>query len=376
MIWALLACTRGPLPDSGDGDCTLALDGQHRSATSSLDGLELWLAGDPEPERAPVIALVLHGGLKADQAPPEQRLILPSGASVVQLHGDLPGDDLGPLDRAHVLQLLRFAAGELPDDTGCSLQSYAPDPAGLILVGLSLGGDLALATLALEDTPSVDGLVLWEVPSTPAFASREYHLPERGDCALTDGSLRCEMDYSALAWDEQPYLDRNGSGAWEDPEPTWAGLDVQGARYVSPEMRRLLEPLLPETHPLASQDDTDAFWTDRRGDHLAPQVLSQHPDLAAILVAGEQDHVQPFSDAPHVIGLGQALSGARWLRLNPDSVYTDQDRENPANTGMELSSPGEVLLGATGIQHVGAAVHELADRIRADDWSADLDAPL
>lgn len=393
MIWLLLLACRPGIDSGSDSDsqsvdsptppdCSMNMDGERLSIISTLGGADLFISGDALYEGPQVPALVIHGGFAGDQVPPVPSTILDTGGGVVQIHVDLAGSDsvdaemdhYGPDSRAGVVEALRYARGMVADDTGCFVGDRFEVAEAVILVGLSNGGNLALSTLAdgnLE-RPPVEALLTWETPAAAPIALNEYHRPELGDCSLGP-EMRCEMDYRRLRWAGQGYLDRNDNGELDDDEPTWRGLNTSIGLTFSPEMRVLLGDDLG----LASSQETRAFWESREGAAQVPKVGVAYPSLKTMLIGGTQDHAQEISGSPHVMGLALAYSRAGfWVRVNPDAAYTGLAQENAANIPVGFDRTELLLAGATDMDVISAGVHELADRIRQDDWSPDLEERL
>lgn len=395
MIWLiLLACRKDVAPvdsdDTGVVDtnvekpqCILKENGQRLSITSSLDGAQLFIAADLLAEGAQMPVAVVQGGFSGEQVPARNSTILNTGGGHVQVHLDLPGSDSAAADRDYfgadsrvsVGELLRFTAGLREDDEGCKLSDRIQTRDELILVGLSNGGNLAVSTLVDSslDLPPVDALVLWETPSSAPFAMTEYYRPELGDCTL-GATLRCEMDYSQLGWaGGQAYLDRNDSGDLDPDEPSWTGLNPSIGQLFSPELRALLG----DDKGLASQADTEEFWERREAASLVTELAAAYPSLKTMIVAGKDDHVQEVEGSPHVTGLAMGfMRQGLWLRLNPDAVYTGLGVENDAQIPIGFDSAEMLINGSTNIATVSSGVHEMVDRLRAQDWSADLDERL
>ncbi|MFT5586186.1 MAG: hypothetical protein ACI9VR_003783 [Cognaticolwellia sp.] len=393
MIWLLLlACRKDvdpkdsdtPVVDTRDpkSHCTLNADGERNSVITTLAGAQVYISADADFEGPQVPVAVIHGGFSGEQVPPVPSTILNPGGGYVQLHTDLIGSDSveGDMDhyggesRAGVLRLLQFAKGMSEDDEGCALADRVPTFDSMILVGLSNGGNLVLSTLAdtTLERPPVEALLVWETPSAAPIALNEYHRPEMGDCTLAP-ELRCEMDYRRLSWAGQGYLDRNDNGELDDDEPTWRGLNTSIGLTFSPEMRALLG----DDKDLASREDTRAFWERREGAKQVPAIEVAYPSLKTMIIAGKEDHLQELGGSPHVTGLGLAMTRAGfWVRMNPDSAYSGLEQENDGDIPIGFDSDELLLPGTTDIDEVSAGVHELADRLRAGNWTPNLDEQL
>ena len=122
-----------------------------------------------------------------------------------------------------------------------------------------------------------------------------------------------------------------------------------------------------------------------------PAVAERFPEIAGIATGTPIDHVLSGLDLPvHVTGMIAAMQAAEisWTRLHPDAAYmsamVDTDRtwaDVPANESIDVvhpDAPMEPEDGASvrGTDYLSAAVVEIMDRSRMNDWSADLETPL
>jgi hypothetical protein len=147
----------------------------------------------------------------------------------------------------------------------------------------------------------------------------------------------------------------------------------------------------PETNwpdDLATPQETRDAWPFRVTVNNYQHIPADLSHLKVMLVFAEKDHVQAAPDKPHI---RQAYDGFKnvaqlaWVRLNPDRAYATainpiygvEMPDTPANTApgdwTQAESYGFTgVTAATKYEIPVAAVAEMADRVRADDWSANL----
>jgi hypothetical protein len=379
----LLACRPGGHVDSEPDtqpalSCPIPAEGPTRSVVVSVQGVAIELWGDASPTRDETPVVILGGSFEPDQVPSTAATRLADGHALLQVHLDLPGaegepttsgeyDRFGEGSRAAVSIALAYAAGILEDDQGCTLPQRAVLASDPVLIGVSNGGNLAVASLA-ESTAPVAALLLWETPAAAQFVTSELHDPEFQGCTLGD-KLICRSDLSQAVVDsEGVFLDRDGSGAQNDSEPRFSAIRVGQMLMYSPSLHKELGP----QDGLAGLEASEAWFELREAASLADEAVGQHPDLRVMLVASKQDHVQRLSWSPHVIGVGAAFDQAgAWVRLNPDTRFSGLD-EHDANVGFSLTDPGALLPGFGKEDRILWGVQELIERLDTDDWSPDL----
>ena len=313
-------------------------------------------------------------------------------AGLVALHLDLPGgaftagmdDRRGSDARGAVAAALRYAAGRVTDDGGCTIgnRTRLADPEALLLMGLSNGGNLAVATLAdgSLDVPEVGGLVTWETPAAAAAVNVEFgsdpSVYSAGTCSF-DTRIACEVPTERLMAgdDGAPCYDVDADGACGHADVHIRGVtDPESGKHVlSPELAAAFHS--DETPDYASADEAATFWAQRDASQRTAAMIANHPDLSILLVASEEDHVLSWPDHPHVFGFGEALqaAGARWTRLNPGMEWlAGAARENPANARLSIADGGGELLPEKQENPLpdtlAAAARELGDRVQRDDW--------
>ncbi len=342
----------------------------------------------PRGGEALPVALVVQGAWDADGTSLEEGTPSPRVADgVVAVHVDLPGraattvedDRRGPLGRAVLGEVLGWIRGDNGDVDGCTLADRVPAATGpRVFLGLSNGGNLAMATLAdpTLDTDDIVGLVTWETPAGAPFVTVQWgrtaptiyapHTCARGE----DGAIACDFPYDQLAvTDGEVCVDRTGDGCDEGDVRLPGVLDpVSRRRMLPPEVAAALEAsgTLPRDHAGATL--ARAWWSERDAAQLAVSAVARHPATRFLLLASARDHVLPYPDHPHVFGLGEALqaAGAPWTRLNPGRAWlAGVGGENAVDAPLTLADAQGRLL--TEVEEtpleaaLAAAVREVSD---------------
>ena len=344
------------------------------------------------PDGAPAIVYV-RGGWKTDALPvQEMSMRFGSGRGVLQVYLDLPDDVRGAESRSAVAAALRYAAGEALDTEMCSIEDRSGISLSgqLALVSYSNGANLAWSTLADPQLslPEVDGVVMFEPPVSSQVALLDLlhtdYMP--GDCALDKRlALSCAVSYDGIVaqgealWLEQGKQRTALAGQTDPDSGTWVPSSEAASAAADAGIKAPW---------LASPPEALAFWSVREASQQLKGAVAQFPDLAVIMTATEQDHVQAsLPDQPHVMGMmeAMALAGVRWHRLNPDASYAVLETgapaataEHPANTVFQVSDappqmPEEVGAGR-GL--MTAATLEILDRTHEEDWRDDLEVLL
>ena len=269
--------------------------------------------------------------------------------------------------------VIRYAAGELTDDQGRTIDEVVSctvlhDNIGLI--GPSNGGNVIVAAPALygdELAGHLRYIIQWETPVSSQVATRDFGRvwlkpsAQQGDYFNPRysgyGSLTLGADYSDLAYDAsspdyQVFHDGNSDGTYTTTPLPGSGLrspdlDLDGVLTASEDF-----PLdyyiddakqyysRPVTHALADNDvfggvwpegiatpaEADAFWDIREAVRLYDEAVATIPDLQAMVLAGERDHVQSAPDKLHIHQAmeGWLSNGVLWVQLNPDPSYLIQ----------------------------------------------------
>jgi hypothetical protein len=392
-LW--LAACASPEADSAPSRCAAlaAADGTHTLTLAAAEGtIDAQLAVPADaPEGAPVV-LQTYGAWDPAVVPDGEHVAIDRAITLrVALSGAAWGDGTddvrGPLARGAVAAALRYAAGETEDGEGCALVDRAPaaDVDTRVAFAQSNGGNLVMATLAdaALDAPAPVGLVLWETPAGAGFVNKEADnspvLYAPGTCTFTPaGGVACPFpaDHPPLAVDDGLCFDVDGDGACTDADlREKAPTDPATGRYAG--SATLAAVIAAQGLPVQWDDAaaSAAFWSPRDAALAAPAVVSRHPELDFLLLASETDHVlHGLADHPHVYGLGEALqaAGARWVRLNPGSRWSGLGEENTPNLPLSLAHPDAWLVAEADENPLDglatAAVDELADRARSNDW--------
>ena len=324
--------------------------------------------------------------------------------------------DYGGPDSLRLLRdVINFASGVKPNVDGYyigDLVAVTPLTDNVGLWASSHSGVLATNVLAYHgaEMPNVSYLVGRENPTLPEMYPLEIgHFDDRRNKVLNPfyypedyTRTSIHVDYSTVGWYKENESDRgrpyfaasNGTPEHilhaEISPRLW-----DNKRYYSfPLTKALLEngALTLEDWPedLATPDEAKA-WTFRTVAHNYPKLVTQTPDLRVMLVFADYDHVQAAADKPHI---HQAYDGFRhtaglaWVRMNPDITYIAQIEpnlppgvpDNDANTEpvdwMEIERwgfpSGELRREKVWL----AAVAEMMDRVRFNDWRPNLEQVL
>ncbi len=328
----------------------------------------------------------------------------------------------GPQSIQALRDVIRFAAGLLPDVNGQTLGDLSPFPVLTDNVGLyafshpgiaavnvlALYGDqLPVAYLVGRENPTVDTITAMELGHWGEHGEPQvnplYHYPE------SYSPTAIHLDYSRLRWDAEmtypqhrqfigyPYFDLNDNGRYDGGDfiLSYKVPTMEGKRLYSAALTQALldnGALTAETWPddlLPPQEAAEA-WAFRSTPARYPLLREKAPDLKVMLVFDAHDHVQPLPDKPNV---HQAYDGFHataglWVRLNPDRAYVEalhlqgleRYREHPANQEpddwMEINEWAHPHARAAGMRVSQAAVAEMADRTHDNRWEDDLDALL
>ena len=321
----------------------------------------------------------------------------------------------GPVSLAALKDVIRFASGIIPDVDGNEINDLSTVPVLMDNVGLfasSHSGVVATNVLAYfgEEIPTVRYLVGRENPTRDEMYPLElgYFNGSPSQQNKVYNAFFHEGNYSSDTLD----VDYSTVG-WYQPQGAVQGRPIFGTKSGVPEhiMAHDKTPVMHDkrvysralTHALLDNgaltlenwpDDimkpaeTDSIWPYRITVHNYPDIGNKLSGLKVMLVFARYDHVQASDTKPHI---HQAWDGFHhraglWVRMNTDRSYMqtiDPDYgtafpDNPANMepvdwsyiedfGFPADSKirEEVWL---------ASVAEMADRVYADDWSANLDS--
>jgi len=325
----------------------------------------------------------------------------------------------GPNSLAALRDTIRFALGEIPDVKGFYLHElitmqplyenvgmFASSHAGVVATnvmayyGESLGG---LKYFVGRENPTMAEMYPLEIGHFDERGKPVYN-PYYHHEGYTPTSI--EVDYSQLGWiqnaafpEGRPIFYVPGG---EDYVLDDKGPNIMGKRFFS---HALTQALLnngvfsAQTWPqdLADPQTTGDFWESRITVNNYEMIGEKIPELKVMLSFAARDHVQAAPDKPHI---RQAYDGFRkraglWTRLNCDLVYVQAEidasaslengiPDNDANTepqdwyaqaeswGFAGKLAGEMTARTIPL----AAIAEMADRVRANNWQVNLTTAL
>lgn len=325
----------------------------------------------------------------------------------------------GPDSLAALRDSIRFALGIIPDNRGFFLHELLDIEPLYENVGLfasSHAGVVATNVMAYFGE-SLQGLKYFVGRENPTLAEMYPleigHFDEQRNPVFNPyydasgyTSTSIAVDYSTLDWiQNEDYPE--GRPTFRVPGGTDYVLDdkgpkINGKRWFSYALTQALldnDALAISIWPsdLATPQQTGDFWTYRITVSNYEAIGAQLPELRVLLPFAAQDHVQAAPDKPHI---RQAYDGFQktaglWTRLNCDLAYVQSEihtsatleagfPDNDANTEpsdwfaiAESWGFASRLAGQMTAQTIPlAGIAEMADRVRADDWSDNLDYVL
>jgi len=321
--------------------------------------------------------------------------------------------------------VILFAMGKIADGQGRKIQDLVGDirvlTSNVGLHGGSHGGNACGAVMGLygQDFPKLAWYVSMESPYGEGAVGAELG-SRRGRLCPAYDSETGTLDLTKLAFDPSSEIRPFGTGRFGAPSlPALVGglfFDMDGDGKCESEDDYPLQPPVfdvgqgrkawysvrlireaerrnlfgaPRPVHIPSLDEAIESWRYRDATGLVVDAVRKIPDLAAIVVAGETDHVQIAPDHPHIRAQVNAFqeAGAKLIRLNPDRAYVEWllDREAPglpdADAGLrytpktisaalcpDRAAPKQLLSPA--------AMCELADRVQARNFEPNLDRVL
>ena len=322
----------------------------------------------------------------------------------------------GPVSLTALKDVIRFAAGSIPDTGGHFIGDLGSIPVMEENIGLfasSHSGVVATNVLAYfgDQIPEVRYLVGRENPTRDEMYPLEI--------GYFDGSPSEPHRLHNGFWDEETYqadtvfVDYSTVG-WYQPQgepvgrPYFAAKDdipehilahdktpkVGNVRYYSRGLTRALLDngalsLASWPTDIATPDQVDSFWPYRITVHNYPTFLTKAPYLKVMLVFARYDHVQAADTKPHI---HQAWDGFRnaanlWVRMNPDYEYMRSINSDYSPAAFPDNLANQDPVGWEFIEDYGfpadhsvrldawlASVAEMADRVYMDNWNDDLNS--
>ncbi len=288
-------------------------------------------------------------------------------------------DYRGPNCIAALRDVILYAAGELSDSQGRTIDDIVPVPVlhdNIGLEGVSNGGNIIVAVAALfgdELAGHLRYIIQWETPVSSQIATRDLGRvwlqpphPGQGDFFnpryLGYGPMVLAVDYSDLTYDpigtmRQVFHDGNGDGEYttiEDPVThlQTPDLNLDGVLDMSEDFPLDTYPysdtmevysravthaladnqIMPHPWPegIAIPPEADAYWDIREAVRLYDDAVANIADpstssghrLEAMVLCGVRDHVQSAPTKPHI---QQAFEGwnsnGAWVQINSSPAY-------------------------------------------------------
>lgn len=331
-------------------------------------------------------------------------------------------DDRGAYSIAALRDVVLYASGALSDASGHTIDAVVDVPVlhdNVGLFGASNGGNIVAAVAARHGDELFGQLryiIQWESPVSSQAATVEIGpvqlCPTQTLQAVNPrydpvgyGPLSLGIDYAQLAYDptdadhplfwdgaadgeytltdtvggcRTPDLDGNGLLTITEDFPIEA-FTHGGRSFYSRQATQAMadQSIFSPTWPftIANPAQADAFWDLREAVHLYPTATQKIPDLEAMVLSSQEDHMQIAPDRPHI---HQAFDGwlnaGAWVQLNPSPDYVTEI--NPAlasNPNLPDNAPNTapanwaaddyVYSNSLGEIYWAAAVHQMADRV-------------
>ena len=314
------------------------------------------------------------------------RPILPLATDVIRISFLFPGgrdpatgresdgtyDHRGVNSIAALRDVIRYAAGELTDASGRTIDDVVPVPVlhnNIGLLGSSNGGNIVVAVAAMHGADVAGHLryiIQWESP-----VSSQVTTVDLGGVRLycsggrvrpwrvlnpryrAYGPLVLHVDYSQIAYNTMDlrypiFLDGNGDGQYTtvlDPATGCYTPDLNGDGVLSENEDFPLNGYTDGTRVIYSRPATqamqdhnvfggswpytiatvaqaNAFWDLREAVRLYDDALNAISNLEGMVLASVEDHVQVAPDHPHI---RQAFEGwdnaGAWVKINPSPDY-------------------------------------------------------
>lgn len=408
------------------------------STAAGTEGVAASILIPPQPRftnGAPVVINVT-GGVQAGSARGRPEYV---AHGFVEIHFAFPGGGVGD-ERSGgmydfrgsnciraLADVIRFATGRIADKDGRRIGEVGGGVKVLTnnvgIVGSSHGGNACGMAMALhgEEFPELAWYASMESPYGEGAANVELGGRESGLNPAYDPKTG-GLDLSKLAWSSELspglmrkpmlvntrelkgalFFDLDGDGRFsakdDFPANCFVGDTGGGVKaWYSPRFLAEAEKrtLIPDPRPRHVPTLTEAkeFWRCRDAAPSIPEAVRKCPNVAVIVYANEQDHVQADPAHTHILAQVEGFRAAetKFVRLNPDRAYVERVlppggrfarglpfADNPAGKTWtrgniaEASEPSELPLGI----YMQAAVCELADRSWFGNWTVNLDATL
>lgn len=317
----------------------------------------------------------------------------------------------GPDCIASLRDTILFAAGEKPNIDGLfidDLLAVTPITTNIGLYASSHAGVVATNVLAYHysDLTVVDYFVGRENPTRDEMYSLEighfdlnrnpvvnpyYHLNDFHPTLI-------HVNYSQLGWLVNSQYPQ-GIPFYSVPQGndyilSENGPHIHNKRYFSQALTQALSDnnvfgSSPWPDTIATPTKVANFWPYRIAVNNYETIENLSPDLKVLLVFASQDHVLSPKNKPHIhqAYIGFHKTANLWVRLNADNVYfqaLDEEldetySEHPANNEpinwTDVTNWGYTAnYGSERYVQTGslAAIAEMADRTRVNNWSNDL----
>lgn len=440
IFFALRQSTTNTLTNFTDGEATVRMDNYivTQIFTEEVGKIAVRIDIPSEPrygDSAPVVVVASTWFVEKynEQETPFHLIFNPSDIGAITVSNQWPGktdpetgmssdgtfDFGGPTDLAALRDTIKFALGEIPNVNGEFLQDltvlhvlydnvglFASSHAGVVATNVMayFGQDLeGLKYFVGRENPTIPEMYPLEIGHFSETHERELN-PYYDPDGYTQTSIK--VDYSHLGWvqndqfpEGRPVFDVPVGGDYVIDD---RGPNMNGMRWFSyPLTQALLDNgvFTLDTWPddVATPLQTKNFWPYRTAAQNYPLIGKKLPDLKVLLSFAALDHVQAAYDKPHI---RQAYDGFHktaglWTRLNCDLEYAqseisgDASLENgiPDNNANTEPTDWEAQAESWGFANrldntltdrtmPLAGVAEMADRVRADDWSVNLDHVL
>jgi hypothetical protein len=323
-------------------------------------------------------------------------------------------DHGGPLSLVVLRDVIRFACGSIPNMDGIYIQDILgidPLTDNVGLFASSHSGVVATNVIAHygNEFPELKYFVGRENPTRDEMYSLEIgHFTDKHQPVYNlfynennYSPTKLNIDYSTVGWlpptkDTQgrPYHAAKDTLDEHRMHPSIVA-KMWGKRYYSRALTQALYDngaLTKETWPedLATPEEAETYWSFRMTVYNYPLFITNAPNLKVMLVFAQSDHVQAAVQKPHIHQAWDGLhhTAGLWVRMNPDLAYMrsmdpDYTKANGFPDNPAQKEPNDWIYiqdwGFPSQSHVRndtwlASVAEMADRVYANNWNADLDS--